>query len=900
MLTDRQLALAAEWLLPDWELPWQWDADGEAIHWLSGTTVVFREELRLIVERNADRGLPPAAPLLLLLAGCRGKMPALGEIASCEFFSSPQTVQLPEIFGHLKRLTDLPAEIIGGIAGRAALVRHVFAEVPPVRDEQTAAVLAFFREELPIKALPMPDHGGRGHSLRTSLFVLETPLAKIDANTLALLRQTGVDTLPEAAEIDLPETPNLGRLFSEMEDDPELSPILRVTRNVMVAVSLPQALAQPDEEMLGGVSDIGNRGPLHRLLLSELAHDDDTLAIRVALNEALYLRREPAAQQPPGTLALLLDSGVRMWGTPRVFAISTALAFLAKAPPHAAPAVFRATRTGVAPVELRTRAGLVKQLGALESTLHAGASLAPFATALAGAEGRLDVVIVTHAATAEDRTFLDALAHLPDANIFLAALDREGRLAVRMRTAHGWRTLAEARIDLGALAAPRPRARQTPGSWPAILDMQFFPFFLSLPGGIERRAGLDDGVRAFLNESREVWLFSSGKWGGRRVAIGPCRGSILFFGRDQTRDQLGVVTWRSNEATLELRCVDSPTECGVTAQRRDVRVSPAQVELRDGVLFLAFSGHAEAVRIDTGARLGSLALPSGTRKLGGRYFALPQPGRTWDVAALAWNGHALELHTLTFVRGWIRRLNLTLVFDRKGHETPWALDDSGRLFQLDAPEKKSVLLAHAGPVREAVASRDGGRMMVTDFNGKHHVIEIGGRSTELRSRELAQTMIEQVPEPQRWSQRTRFTHAGLDPAGWVMLRAVKGYWTRIALISPAYVFQFQRLSDGDVRNHRAVTFKPFQTSPDSNVSLQLAEWEDGSRAFLDGRGMLHLQSADATVPEVTFVLAESSSIPAWSSDGHLVGPAYFLGGRPALGRAADIDAQVRRFVAHIL
>ena len=39
-------------------------------------------------------------------------------------------------------------------------------------------------------------------------------------------------------------------------------------------------------------------GDFDRLLVSELAHDDLTLSVRIALNEALYLRREAPARDP--------------------------------------------------------------------------------------------------------------------------------------------------------------------------------------------------------------------------------------------------------------------------------------------------------------------------------------------------------------------------------------------------------------------------------------------------------------------------------------------------------------------------------------------------------------------------------------------------------------------------
>src|SRR5262249_59432658 len=109
---------------------------------------------------------------------------------------------------------------------------------------------------------------------------------------------------------------------------------------------------------VGGVADITNRGPLDRLLLSELAHDDLTLSVRVALNEALYLRREPPMREPPGTLALLLDCGVRLWGIPRVLATAVALPLIARDKQHSEVVACRARGKQLQPVGLLSRAGM--------------------------------------------------------------------------------------------------------------------------------------------------------------------------------------------------------------------------------------------------------------------------------------------------------------------------------------------------------------------------------------------------------------------------------------------------------------------------------------------------------------------------------------------------------------
>jgi hypothetical protein len=106
-----------------------------------------------------------------------------------------------------------------------------------------------------------------------------------------------------------------------LKDDVELGGLARLALNLMAAVHLPRPVADREELPLGGVSDITNRGALDRLLVSELANDDLTLAVRIAVNEALYLRREMPPRNPPRQRFVLLDAGIRMWGVPRVFSL---------------------------------------------------------------------------------------------------------------------------------------------------------------------------------------------------------------------------------------------------------------------------------------------------------------------------------------------------------------------------------------------------------------------------------------------------------------------------------------------------------------------------------------------------------------------------------------------------
>ena len=65
------LAMARAYLAPKSNSFWSWSDDGEVLIWPSGRTIVFRDELRAIIDRLTPSGTPPMGALLLLLAACR-------------------------------------------------------------------------------------------------------------------------------------------------------------------------------------------------------------------------------------------------------------------------------------------------------------------------------------------------------------------------------------------------------------------------------------------------------------------------------------------------------------------------------------------------------------------------------------------------------------------------------------------------------------------------------------------------------------------------------------------------------------------------------------------------------------------------------------------------------------
>jgi hypothetical protein len=78
-------------------------------------------------------------------------------------------------------------------------------------------------------------------------------------------------------------------------------------------------------------------------------------------------------------------------------------------------------------------------------------------------------------------------------------------------------------------------------------------------------------------------------------------------------------------------------------------------------------------------------------------------------------------------------------------------------------------------------------------------------------------------------------------------------------------------------------------------------WPDGSEGLLDPRGLLHLRSADATVPEITLVLVLGQPTAAWAADGTMCGSSYFTGPNPVqhLSVLEFNRLYLQRFIAHL-
>ncbi|HEX7449900.1 MAG TPA: hypothetical protein VF306_20235 [Pirellulales bacterium] len=919
---------------------WEWDDD--AITWCGQSTIVFRQELRQIVERLAPDGLPHFTELLLLLAACReGWSRNRLEQVLCHEFNSLTLNSLPDLSAYneplaeLQRIHNLPAELRTSIEAKTALAEIVFAGyrvVGPKGAFSVAAVLSL--PPTPEIFLSQRRRGSRPH-VAAALSAMREGLARLDADQLRMRLRTGLDRLIEPAEVEPPPL-GLREFIAQLRNDDELAGLGRLASELMAATQLPRALSHPDELPLGGVSDLTNRGPLDRLLVSELAHDDLTLAVRVAVGEALYLRREAPPSPPARRRLVLVDSGIRLWGVPRVFATAVGLAMAATAERQAA-SCYHATAEGIEPIELGTRAGLIDQLERLETAPHPAAALSGFFAAARAAGQHADRVLITHEdvwADAEFRAELSAhvgRAFQPDtaaghAPFYIATVERGGRFRLLAVTPRGSKLLRDARLDLERLA-PRPKPSSPPlirydegSELPAILSVEPFPLLLTHdPGPGPAAFHPDYGAVTVAHDGRLMHWQKPG-WAARQITDQVPRGRTVHI----SLDGQGVVRLVVSSPSQPLRLLVAnlrSRDCNIMSLECQATGS-LHIEVHRGVLLVvrttkrtemtdqshgqhADSGGACSLLVqavnDRGQMVGSVGTLADVTS--GRFL---RRGARWLCASF--DGQAVKLAEFP-VHPSLWEARVRAMFDRAGHDGPWAITETGRI--VSTVDGRTAFGGLHGLVDVVAISARGDRVILRERASlKDTIIDLTGIQAFIATdksgfagsgdRDLLDPAVNAYIRP--ISIRHRFRTVGIDTEGCLTLVGRRGQirlWRTESIASSARNRAEWVAGLGQPLRH-ASWFTHIKGPTGVRFRVRVARWRDGSRAYLDSRGLLHLKSGDRKLPEVSVILCFGGKASAWASDGRRWGNEFYTGLQPdALSPPEELGQLIGEFIARL-
>ncbi|QNE39143.1 hypothetical protein F1C16_06030 [Hymenobacter sp. NBH84] len=777
--------LALEYFQTPQNYFWRWTEEGALAEWQNGTTICYREELEAVLHTLVPAGLPPLGAVLLLLAVCADTWSASGGRAVLEAVSQRVRYgrEADKLDFYLTTFSKF-AEVVQGLPRelrtgppKLHLFREVLQPEPVGKKMRPLALVQGVAQARSQQALHLWTSGKLDASLRVtgSLITLEVFLADLQCLDRALQRfptpgslahhlRTGLPEAPAPLpepELPTPAEPEPPRsLLDQLAEDPRTAGLAHLTQRLVASLRIPLHTHAVSEQPLGGVADITNQGSYDRLLLSELAQDDALLLARLVNGEALYLRREAPPLPEVRPRVVLLDSTLRMWGVPRVFALAAALAWVQPArQPRRQATAYALGGQEMTLLDLTSLDGVVEALSQLDVAPHGGPALRQFAQMPAAAT---DCLLITEAQLLQLPEFAAALTEAKTALRYLLTVDRSGELQL-FEYQQGRRTLlSTTRHDLDVLhQAPRRPARR-PGhpAAAAFLHRDSAPLFFPAAGvrlSIKNTFYVPELGVVSISDTRRV-LYWADKDIGAEELLPVIEPGDYYFGTDSE----GICVLVSNRTQL---------------------------------LIYGFSLSGEPVRVDLSSELEAAdAQPSVVFKDGSYYVR--QPSGTLVFDCMQWK--IWERTTTTF------------------------------------------------PTNTNTAFRADFGHLKRHVNNGYSVLQRVRRMAVNAERELV-----------------------LD-----------GHTLRLVDSGTSSTLQLVQTPFDKALPNIQVEEEVAGLTPNDQVRFRRVAWPNGSTALVDSRGLLHLRSTDAALPEVTIVLVLGQATAAWASDGTVCGSMYFTGAAP--------------------
>lgn len=617
---------------------WEWEcefggAGHEAIVWHDDpVTVVLRQELNGLLKALAPDGLPPLGSILLVLDAAQraddaARMHGRIRKAALRFIGGdalPAGVQSmwPVVGRGLKQIRELPEDLRLGGPARQRLLQVVF-EDSSVRlpAPLSGEVVAQFLETPSLEILQQPTPGLNGIArLLRDLSVLEKIFREWPELGLEQRLRTGVDAtvstqldlpLDEPDPHVLPDVP--ADLLDALEQEGgELAQVAGLVRRLAAILHVPKPVARQEELPVGGVSDISNRGDPSRLLMTELAWDDMTFAVRLAQGEALYTRRESPPSEPPPRRLVLLDTGIFMWGKPRLFGLGAALALLRQKGAESTGGQVLVLADGTfIPTALDTVEQVREQLARLEPLPHVGR---PLTTLLQEApqffSADTEVFVITSPPGLGPVTRLvewqELACRVP---LHSLLVDRGGGMALERHSLAGSRLLSQARIDLDELLEGGGAVALTSGAGllPQFYRQRPWPLYHPSPPQLDKAFSLGD--RGFIGVSDALvvcWWNLAGN-NGRVISPAVPKGRLFAVAVDPEDNDTAFLLFNADvpgEVLLVTASLNGKKE-SLVFKLKALAHRITSVRFQSGALILSQEHVVEAISVHDGRVIAS-------------------------------------------------------------------------------------------------------------------------------------------------------------------------------------------------------------------------------------------------------------------------------------------------------
>ncbi|MBP7558438.1 MAG: hypothetical protein KA821_19335 [Chitinophagaceae bacterium] len=434
---------------------WQWAEGGTVLEWGDGRTICYSRDLMQLQEDLLEYGWPPLGSLLLLLSACSDHFDAEATILhlrktykSYKYLQSEEN-NLLAVSDLLKIISNLPVAFRTGPA-RIHLIREVINPAFLQTDSLHSLLAAFRTGQIDYWPVPAGNPLDLIKTWNTDIAPLVAANRKWkDREALLQQLQTGLEQTPAAPEIAVPHISS-DDLLTQMAKDRQLAGLAQLTRRLLAVIRVPLHTARQGALSYGGISDISNRGNYDRLLLSELAQDEELLMARLVNQEALFLQREEPPADPRKTRILLVDCSIRMWGLPRVFAFAAALATALQSTAGIHTRCVLLGGEKYAEADLQTLQGIRQAFSWLEPGLHCGVALEKIFPEI-HSTGHTDLFFFTGDTQTGQPDFLPFWSVYRREIDFLVLANRDGHIEFMSGKDGAMKRIGEARLELETL-----------------------------------------------------------------------------------------------------------------------------------------------------------------------------------------------------------------------------------------------------------------------------------------------------------------------------------------------------------------------------------------------------------------------------------------------------------------
>ncbi|MDN5480411.1 MAG: hypothetical protein L0G30_02430, partial [Chryseobacterium sp.] len=214
--------------------------------------------------------------------------------------------------------------------------------------------------------------------------------------------------------------------IQQLIEEPKTFQVGSLIKRIWSGLRIPMRHLSPGEQPIGGISDMANKGDLHRMLLSEFANEDEVFMNRIANNEALYIQREIPPEENIFERVILVDTSLRNRGTPKVLAFASAIAVIRHPKAHSECKVFAMGQAGL-PISLDKTEDVIENLNQVSPVLEVSEALGKFFNE-EHTEKDIEVFFITHQENLADEKIRKVIHENRDRLKFLITTSSEGEL----------------------------------------------------------------------------------------------------------------------------------------------------------------------------------------------------------------------------------------------------------------------------------------------------------------------------------------------------------------------------------------------------------------------------------------------------------------------------------------